>query len=1088
VNPGGSRFCNLCGAPLNTSVAAPVRPRGAALAPPAPSTHNPLAGERKQATVLFADTAASMALLIQQDAEEAGRLFDRVLTLMMEAVHRFEGTVHQTLGDGIMAVFGVPVAQEDHAARACFAALRMQETVSAFADEVRRKLGLSVLIRIGLHAGEVVLRPPPEGATEMVSIVGPTVHLASRMEHLATPGTILTTIGTVGHAGPGVRSKAIGPVQVRGVPGTIEVCEITGAGRSVDPGAPRPWACARLVGRAAEMQQLREAFDRARAGPGVLVTIGGEPGIGKTRLVYEFTRECSARGDMSFIAAARSHTRATGHRVDLDVVRAYFGVDPGDGPVETRRRVVEKTAALEPLIEDATSAILWQLGALPDGNPFGKLDHAVRRQRALSAYVDVIRAEAERHPLLIVLENHQWMDWDAQQFVKMMAQQIPSGCLVLVTSRSDDGDPQLPSGVSRVELGPLSAESTAEFLDALLGPAEELASLKRQLGAAAGGNPLFLEETVRDLAQTRALVGEPGRYAPGPVAPQIHASTTVRSVIEARIDRLDAEEKRVLQCAAVIGEQVPRSLLEAVARLPGERMFAVMARLRQGAFLDERPAFPEPCFAFRHTLIHDVAYGSLLHERRRTLHGRVLRILERERDAGRVVPVAELGHHACQAEEWEPAVRYLRLAIGQVRTDAGAHESAVFGERALMAVEHLRDRPDYPGLAIDVRHDLSRALAPLGQHARMLDLLTEAEALAAGLGDRHRLATTLSLICAAHTELGHSAEAYAAAERAVAVADEVGDRDLQGLANHTLGAMARAAGDYRRAAACLRRCLADEPEHVTGAFGLPAAVSVLTRGQLAWTLAELGEFADAVAYAEEAIRLAQAGNVYGKAHAHLGLGGTLFRQGRLGEAMGVLESGLALTRDVPFLGPPMAGDLAVIYALSGRPHAARELGERAVTEGERMGRIGRLSLMVTHLGEVHLLGTRPEAARREAERALHLARERGERGNEVYSLRLLGVARAAATPPDVDGARRDLAEALALAESLEMRPLTARCHLSLGQLERRLGATEVAARHLDRAVSLFRVLDMQFWLARVAQDRLDQLTTATAPPSDRSGY
>ncbi len=1035
--------------------------------------------------MLFADTAASMTMLVRQDAEEAARLFDQVLTLMIEAVHRFEGTVHQTLGDGIMALFGVPVSQEDHATRACYAALRMQERVTAFGDEVRRTQGLAVLIRVGLHAGEVVLRPPPGGgSTEVVSIVGPTVHLASRMEQLAKPGTILTTVATVSLAGAGVRFRSLGPVLVKGVPEAMEVCEVTGAGQSVDPGAPRPWACARLVGRSAEMERLGDALRRAQEGPGVLFAIVGEPGIGKTRLVYEFVRQCAAQGCAPFMAAARPHTRAIGHRVGMDVVRAYFGVDAGDPPSEVRQRVAERMASMEALLDDVTPAILWELGALPDHSPFGKLEPTVRRQRALAAYFDLMRMEARRRPVVIVLENLQWMDSDARQSVARMAESLPKGCLVVVTSRPDYDDSWLPPSVPRLALGPLSAEATSELAEALLGPVEALAPLRQQLGTAAGGNPLFLEETVRDLAQTGALVGEPGRYRPGPVAAHIQASMTVRSVIEARIDRLDAEEKRLLQCAAVIGEQVSRGLLEAVAGLPGERVLAVAARLRAAAFLDERTVFPEPCFAFRHTLIHDVAYSSLLHELRRRLHERVLDALERQRDAGRGVSVAELAHHAFQSEAWEPAVRYLRLAAGEAGGSVGARERAGFGERALTALEHLRDRPDYRALAVDVRHDFSRVLAPLGQHARILDVLTQAEALAAELGDRRRLATTLSLICAAHTELGHSAEAFAAAERAAAVADQLEDRDLQGLANHALGAMARAAGDYRRAAACLRRSIANPTGAVTVASGMPAPTAILARGQLAWCLAELGEFADAVTHAEEAIRLAQAaGSAYGLAHAHVGLGGTLVRQGRLGEAMGVLERGLELTHDVPFLAPPLAADLGVVYALSGRPDAARELGERAVAEGERMGRIGRLSLIVTHLGEIHLFGGRLEAARRHAERALDLARERNERGNQVYALRLLGVVLGEDTPPHEEAARRFLVEALALAERLGMRPLMARCHLSLGRLERRLGETKTAAFHLDHAVGLFRALDMQFWLARVALDRVTP--AASAPPGLR---
>ena len=294
------------------------------------------------------------------------------------------------------------------------------------------------------------------------------------------------------------------------------------------------------------------------------------------------------------------------------------------------------------------------------------------------------------------------------------------------------------------------------------------------------------------------------------------------------------------------------------------------------------------------------------------------------------------------------------------------------------------------------------------------------------------------------------------------------------MATYSLGGALRSIGEYRRAVLLLRENLTLTAGYPAGeTFGLTGAASVLARGHLAWSLAELGEFSEAVERGEEAIRLAQiAGDAFSQAHAQLALGGALLRQGRLADAIPVLELGLAVSKDAPFLYPPIAGDLGVIYTRSGRVDAGIELVERAVAQAERMGRVGRLSLIITHLGEAYFFAGRYADAAAQAERALELAVDHGERGNEVYAERLLGLVAAESDPPRVETARRHLDAALALAEALEMRPLAARCHLALGRLARRLGEADAARRHFDVAVPLLESMQMRYWLDRLVLERV----------------
>jgi class 3 adenylate cyclase/tetratricopeptide (TPR) repeat protein len=1073
--PPGAQFCPFCGLPLAMTV------RGASTAvsrvdSPAEAdqlvARSDLPGERKHVTVLFADVTASLAVLTSHDAEEAAALFDRVIEYMAEAVRRYEGTVTQVMGDGILALFGAPLADEDHAVRACCAALRMQERITAYGDAVQRAHGIPIQIRVGLNSGEVVLRVLGADPGSL-SAVGQTVHLASRMEQLAKPGTILATSQTVILGAGRIRTRPLGPVNVKGLADPVGVFEVIGAPSSSSRAESPARALVPLVGRQAELGRLTAVLDVVRQGMGQLVTVTGEPGIGKTRLVQEFLRLGRARGCLTFDAAAQPVTRATGQRTGLDIIRSYFGLDRAESPQVIRDTVGAAMRAVDPELAEHVPAMLWQLAALEEGHPFLRLDAATRRQRGFEAIFHLIGAEARRQPLVFVFENLQWIDSDAEDSLKLLAKGLTPFTLLVATYRPEYDDAWLlRAGATRMHLEPLGPATAAALLDALLGGTPELAPLKRLLIERAGGNPFFLEESVRDLAQSGVLSGERGQYRLERSVTAIHVPSTVRSVLEARIDRLPPEDKRVLQCAAVIGEQVPSGLLEAVADLPGNETLASLARLRQAEFLEEQALFPEPAYIFRHSLTHDVAYGSLLHDRRRALHMRVLAALE-HRLAGAPGEVVEaLAHHAAHAELWDHAVRYAR----QAGLRASANRDAVaFFEQALAALSHLPDDAAHRVLGVDLRDELARVLVPLGENPRIVVMLREAQALATATEDHARLARTLALLSSAYWEVGDSVGAIETGEHAVAVAERVGEPDLRVMANFSLGGAARAIGDYRRAVSLLRANLPlTDGTRATDHFGLAGAASVLTRGHLAWSLAELGEFPEAVERADEAIRLAQStGHAFSAAHAQLALGGTLLRQGRLAEAITALERGLTLTKDAPFLFAPTAGDLAVIYTLSGRAAAGVELAERAVAQAERMGRLGRLSLIVTHLGEAYFFAGRRADAAHQAERALALAVERGERGNQVYAHLLAGLVAAEDEPPRVEAARQSLSLALVLAGILGMRPLAARCHLELGRLDRRLGDTAAARPHLDAARALLESMQMRYWLDRLMLDRID---------------
>ena len=595
------------------------------------TSRSALEGERKQVTVLFADLKGSMELLAERDPEEARQLLDPVLQRMMEAVHRYEGTVNQVMGDGIMALFGAPLAHEDHAVRACYAALAMQDALRHYSEEVRRTHGVEVQIRVGLNSGEVVVRAIGNDLHMDYSAIGETTHLAARMEQLAPPGTIRLTAATLRLVEGFMRVNALGPVPVKGLTAPVEVFDLVGTSalrHRLQAAVAR--GLTRFVGRDTELAALGQALARAGAGHGQVVALVGEAGVGKSRLVYECIHSHQTQGWLVLESASVSYGKATPYFPVLDLLRRYAHVDERDDTRTIRAKVTGQLLTLDETLQDAIPPLLALLDALPDDSPFLRLDSPQRRQRTLAALKRVLLRESQVQPVLVVFEDLHWIDSETQALLDSLVESLPTARLLLLVNYR----PEYQHGwggktfYTQLRLDPLPPASAAEVLQALLGDDAGLAPLTQLLIARTEGNPFFLEESVRTLVETGLLVGAPGAYRLAQPLDTLHVPATVQAILAARIDRLPPEEKRLLQTAAVIGTEVPMPLLQAIAELPEAAFHHGLAHLQAAEFLYETRLFPEHAYTFKHALTHEVAYGGLLQERRRVLHTQIVQALE----------------------------------------------------------------------------------------------------------------------------------------------------------------------------------------------------------------------------------------------------------------------------------------------------------------------------------------------------------------------------------------------------------------------------------------------------------------------------
>jgi class 3 adenylate cyclase/tetratricopeptide (TPR) repeat protein len=704
ANAAGAKFCGECGVSLAAASSTQTGPArqshsgGAAItiAEESPAAELP-EGERKTVTALFADIKGSTELMEDLDPEEARTIVDPALALMIDAVHRYGGYIVQSTGDGIFALFGAPVAHEDHPQRALYVALRMQEDIRRYGDKVQAQGGVPLEIRVGVNTGEVVVRSirTGEGHTEYTPI-GHTTNLASRMQAIARSGSILTSEHTQRLIEGYFQTKALGPVQIKGLAQPVNVFEVAGLGplrTRLQLAARR--GLSRFVGRNTELEALRGAAQRAREGQGQIVAAEGEPGVGKSRLFHEF--KAIARSDFLVLETfSVSHGKASPYLPVIDLLRNYFEITAEDDDRKRREKVLGKVLALdrsmEEILPDLFSLLAIAETASDAAQPAASdaSDPQARRRRTLEAVKRLLLRESLNQPLLIIFEDLHWIDGASQAFLNLLVEAIgTTRILLLVNYRPEyHNEWSRRTWYSRLRLEPLAEENADELLGSLLGEGEELAALRRFIIGHTEGNPFFIEEMVATLFDQGMLVRDGGVKQVRPLA-EIKVPATVQGVLASRIDRLAADEKELLQTLAAIGKQFPVPLVQAVAAKPRQELEGLLGELQQGEFIYEQPAFPDVEYTFKHALTQEVAYNSMLTERRRLLHRRATAAIESLYSGRLEDRYEELAHHCVRSADHVKAVGYLLLAGQQAMARVACEEAHNHATKGLELVGDL---------------------------------------------------------------------------------------------------------------------------------------------------------------------------------------------------------------------------------------------------------------------------------------------------------------------------------------------------------------------------------------------------------------
>jgi adenylate cyclase len=749
-----AKFCRKCRAEMQGSG---FRVQGSALPElrtpnPEPRSYTPkhladkilqsklaLEGERKQVTVLFADVQGSMELAAQLDPEEWHHILDRFFAILTEGVHRFEGTVNQYTGDGIMALFGAPIAHEDHAQRACYAAMQLRDEIARYATEVKRAHGVGFSTRMGLNSGDVVVGRIGDDLRMDYTAQGHTVGLAQRMEALASPESCYLTAATAALVGGYFALEDLGEFRVKGVTEPVRVHRLMSIGAARTRfDISRARGLSRFVGRAADLRTLEDAVVQTAAGNGQVVGVVAEAGTGKSRLCFEFLERCRARGMSVFEGHAVAHGRNIPFLPILEVFRAYYGITLEDDDRSAREKIAGRMVLLDSSFADALPLLFDFLGVADPQRPAPRLDPEARQRQIIAVMRQVIQSVSEAQPTVTLIEDLHWLDEASGEFLEHMVDaRAGSRNLLLLNFRPEyHADWMQKSWYRQIPLTPLGREAIAELLTDLLGTDPSLAALITPLHTCTGGNPFFIEEVAQSLIESGHLEGERAAYQLVTPIEKLAVPATVQAVLAARIDRLPEREKRLLQVASVIGKEFPEPLLAEVAELSADELKGALAALRRAEFIYERAIYPVAEYAFKHPLTQEVALGSLLKDRRRQVHAAVAWAIEQQHPEHLDERAPLLAHHWEEAGEALSAARWHQRAADWVgRTDFAAATHHWGRVRKL-----LRDLPDdreASALGIAACMQLLNVSWRVGTGLdEASELLQEGQKLANAIGDR----------------------------------------------------------------------------------------------------------------------------------------------------------------------------------------------------------------------------------------------------------------------------------------------------------------------------------------------------------------
>jgi class 3 adenylate cyclase/tetratricopeptide (TPR) repeat protein len=1083
--PLDREFCGECGHALVEPKEAPLidysEPQSYTpkfLADKILTTRGSIEGERKLVTVLFADVANYTSISEKLDPEEVHQIMDGCFKVLMDEIHRYEGTIDKFTGDGVMALFGAPVAHEDHAQRACYAALAIQRAIKEYGEKIEKECGVEFKMRVGLNSGPVIVGSVGNDLRMDYTAIGDTTNLASRMESMARPGTVLLSADTYRMARDFFKFEPLGKVRVKGKEEPVEAYELTAASEvetRIEAAVAR--GLTKFVGRQREIGALKEAFEKARSGSGQVVGIVGEAGVGKSRLVLEL-REILPREEYTYLEGQCLHYGGSiAYLPFLDILRSYFVIKEGEREFLIKKKMEEKITQLDEKLKGILPPLHEILSLKVEDDEYLELEPQQKRERIFEAMRDLLILEAQNRSLILSLENLHWIDRTSEEFLTYLIGWLANARILLIILYRPEYTHQWASKsyYNQISVDQLSTSTSAELVQSILQEGEVTPELRELITTRSGGNPLFMEEFTHTLLENGSIQKKDHHYVLTTAVSNIQVPDTIQGIIAARMDRLEENMKRTMQVASVIGRDFAFRILQAITGMR-EELKSYLLNLQGLEFIYEKSLFPELEYIFKNALTQEVAYNSLLLKRRREIHASIGKAIE-ELYPDRLEELYEmLAHHYFRSENLEKAYQYLKLSGDKTSRHYANWEAFRFYKEAINVLNKLPETEDNRRRVIEALLLMEGPMKLLAYPEDSLLILQEGERLAKEVGDLRSLATFYSNMGLCHTFKGDSVQGIKYAEYCFEMAAKIEDIELMAPTAFNLCSSYTILGEYEKIVQVAPKVLAliekthreSESFGVAFNFNIYAALSSYC-GQ---AMGFMGNFKEGEALCDKGLRFVQQmDNLYSLGFAEIMYGLVYIVKGDGNNAVEHLQKAVAYGEEGQII-PVMSlasGALGWGYRLLGELETARTHIEKGLQIQEDAGLSMLMSLNKVALSMVYFDSGNLESARRCAEEALRLSQKNNEKWPEGLSWIFLGRVLVKTDKSQCGKAEECILQGIKLCDEYKMRPPCSEGYLYLAELYADTGQREKALETLKKAESEFQKMGMNYWLRRTQE-------------------
>ena len=1083
LNPPGSKFCNECGHDLRKPEETPVidlnRPQSYTpkhLADKILTTRSAMEGERKLVTVLFADVANYTSLSEKLDPEEVHQIMDGCFKILLDEMHRFEGTINQFTGDGVMALFGAPVAHEDHAQRACHAALDIQDAMKSFGEKIRNDCGVEFRMRIGINSGPVIVGAIGDDLRMDYTAIGDTTNLASRMENAARPGSTLVSRDTYRLVRDYFSFKSMGRIEVKGKEAPQEAFELIRTGDVVTRiGASVAKGLTRFVGRGDSMAALMGAFEKAKKGSGQVVGLVGEAGVGKSRLLLEIRNRLPHAETIFLEGQCLHYGGSIPYLPLLDILRAYFEIEEGDREYIIKKKMKEKIHGLEETLESMLPFLHDLLSLKVVDESFTGLEPKEKKERTFDALRDLLIRLSQDKTLILVIEDLHWIDKTTEAFLDYLIGWVANTRILLILLYRPEYTHTWGSKsyYTKIGLDQLGMESSSELVQAILEEGEVAPELRQLILDRAAGNPLFMEELTQTLLENGSIHKDQNQYVLASTPSELQVPETVQGIIAARLDRLEDNLKRTMQVASVIGRDFAFRILQTITGMR-EELKSYLLNLQGLEFIYEKRLFPELEYIFKHALTQEVAYNSLLLKRRKEIHGKIGRAIEEIYQKKLEEFYEMLAYHYSNSDNLEKAVYYLKLSGDKSIRRYSPVEAFHFYKDALGILKQIHATDQNKKEQIELILSMAFPMTRLAYPEDSFKFLQEGENLCKDLKDKRSLAMLSSYMGYFYSAKGDAALGMKYQLDSFEEAERLQDSQIIARIGANLTFSLDVAGEYRKVVQITPRILAllEKPGVQAEFYGMPIDLRSILYANFGHGLGYVGEFAEGEQACEKALSFAQeSDSLYSLSIAEF-LYGCLFNPKGDGEnsvkhmetSIGYLEKLKAV-----FLLPLALSLIGEGYRLMGDPRTALEFAKKGFKIKMQIGAPGWLSLYHYGLSLIHFDLDDLNEAKVHAEQGLHFAQTNHEKYFEGGSLIQLGRTLAKMEESQIDAAENHILQGLKILDELETKPAYTVGCLNLGELYLNAGKKDKALEKLKKAVGMFREMGMDYWLGRTRE-------------------